>query len=87
MKLRTVLLFSAGITILTVAVGLGVGLLLADHLPWMVVTAFVCTMLLVPVHESCHLPLAPDRGALTSPLAGHPAWGFFSGCLLGFPPD
>lgn len=58
MKLRSVLLFSAGITILTVTVGLGIGLLLADHQPWMVVTAFVCTMLLIPVPAMACLMVA-----------------------------
>lgn len=67
MKLRTVLLFSAGITILTVAVGFGVGLLLTDHLPWMVVTAFVCTMLLVPVPALACLMVANVSFSLDGP--------------------
>lgn len=67
MKLRSVLLFSAGIAILTLALGLGVGLLLADHEPWMVVTAFVSTMLLVPVPALACLMVANVSFNLGSP--------------------
>lgn len=46
-KLRWILLFSVGIGLLVAAVGLGAGLLLIEHDPWVAVTAFVATTLVV----------------------------------------